>query len=134
MAVSRLQSCTRDFFWLDDELLDLDDPESIEAFIEFCYPLVSAWNPSENEPKAPGHPSTKDPMEMNYSLRDLAQLLNRVQRHVHPRIACDVQRERQKKHRLHVASTIHKNVATRHPSNSMTRKSRRFSRNGTIHY
>ena len=84
MAISRLKSCAC-FFWLEDapavESLDLDDPESIAAFIEFWDPLVSAWNPSQNEPKAPVHPSARDPLEMNYSLRDLAQLLNRVQRH-----------------------------------------------------
>ena len=73
------------FFWLEDapavEALDLEDPESVAAFVEFWNPLVSAWNPSQNEPKAPVHPSARDPLEMKYSLRDLAQLLNRVQRH-----------------------------------------------------
>ena len=57
------------FFWLEDapsvESLDLDDPESIKAFIEFWNPLVSAWNPAQNEPKAPAHPSARDPLEMN---------------------------------------------------------------------
>jgi hypothetical protein len=61
--------------------LDLEDPESVAAFIECWNPLVSAWNPSQNEPKAPVHPSAGDPLEMNHTLHDLAQLLNRVQQH-----------------------------------------------------
>ena len=84
MAISRIEPCTC-IFWLEDapavEVLDLEDPESVAAFVEFWNPLVSAWNPSQNEPKAPVHPSARDPLEMNYTLRDLAQLLNRVQRH-----------------------------------------------------
>ena len=73
------------FFWLENasmiESLDLEDPESISAFLEFWNPLVSAWNPSQNEPRAPVHPSAWDPSDMNYTLREIAQLLNRVQRH-----------------------------------------------------
>jgi len=61
--------------------LDLKDPESVAAFIEFWDSLVSAWNPSQNEPKATVHPSARDPSEMNYTLRDLTQLLNRFQWH-----------------------------------------------------
>jgi ATP-dependent DNA helicase PIF1 len=73
------------FFWLEDapavESLDLDNPESISTFVEFWDPLVSAWNPSQEEPKATIHPSARDPLRMDYNFRDLAQLLNRVQQH-----------------------------------------------------
>ena len=73
------------FFWLEDapavESLDLEDPESVARFVEFWDPLVSAWNPAQDEPKTNVHPSARDPLEMEYTLRDLAQLLNRVQRH-----------------------------------------------------
>ena len=73
------------FFWFEDapavESLNLEDPESVTAFIEFWDPLVSAWNPSQNAPKATVHPSARDLFEMNFTLRNLAQLLNRVQRH-----------------------------------------------------
>src|SRR5436190_21144625 len=48
------------FFWLEDapavESLDLEDPESVAAFIEFWDPLVSTWNPSQTQPKAPDPP------------------------------------------------------------------------------
>lgn len=64
------------FFWLNDALfvesLDLNDPESVEAFIEFWDPLISAWNPSQQEPRTPMHPCARDSLEMKYSLRDLA--------------------------------------------------------------
>jgi hypothetical protein len=63
------------------ESLDLENPQSITAFLDFWNPLISAWNPSQNEPKAPVHPCSREPSEMNYTLRELAQLLNRVQRH-----------------------------------------------------
>ena len=71
------------FFWFEDapviESLDLKDPKSVAAFIEFWDPLISAWNPSQNVPKATVHPSARDPSEMNYILHNLTQLLNRIQ-------------------------------------------------------
>ena len=72
-------------FWLEDapsvEELDLNKPETIIKFLDFWDPLVTAWNPSKDEPPPPLHPSAKSPLCMNYSLRELAQLVNRVQRH-----------------------------------------------------
>jgi ATP-dependent DNA helicase PIF1 len=73
------------FFWLEDapdvESLNLDDPQSVQTFIEYWDPKVSAWNPSTDEPKPSHHPSAKHPLTMNYNLRELAQLANCVQRH-----------------------------------------------------
>ena len=73
------------FFWLRDapnvEDLDLEDPESVQAFIQFWDPLVSTLNPSITEPKATIHPSAQLPNTLTYTQRELAQLLNRVQRH-----------------------------------------------------
>jgi ATP-dependent DNA helicase PIF1 len=73
------------FFWLRNapsvEDLDLNDPETVTKFIDFWDPLVSAWNPAPDEPPAVVHPSARSPLAMNYNLRELAQLINRVQRH-----------------------------------------------------
>src|SRR5271169_1038435 len=45
------------FFWFADappvEALNLDDLESVAAFVQYWDPLVSAWNPSKDEPKPP---------------------------------------------------------------------------------
>ena len=73
------------FFLLEDapavESLNLENPESVTEFVQFWDPLVSAWNPAPEEPKANVHPSARDPLDMEYTRRELAQLLNRVQRH-----------------------------------------------------
>jgi len=73
------------FFWLKDapkvEDLDLENAESIQQFIQFWDPLVSTMNPSINEPVSMIHPSAQHPSTLSYTHRELAQLLNRVQRH-----------------------------------------------------
>jgi Helitron helicase-like domain at N-terminus len=73
------------FFWLDKapkvEDLDISNEESVNEFIRFWDPLVSTTNPSKDEPKATVHPSSQDPNTLTYSQRELAQLLNWVQRH-----------------------------------------------------
>lgn len=38
-------------------------------------------NPDKDEPKSPTHPCAKNPLTLNYTIRELAQMLNRVQRH-----------------------------------------------------
>jgi ATP-dependent DNA helicase PIF1 len=78
------------FLWIEDapniEQLKLDDPESIRVFIAFWDPIVSTWNPgtpgTENEvPPSAQHPSAMLPSTLTDSQRELAQMLNRVQRH-----------------------------------------------------
>ncbi len=73
------------FFWLQEapnvEDLDPEDPESVQALIQFWDPLVSTINPAINEPKTSIHPSTQHPSTLTYTQRALAQLLNRVQWH-----------------------------------------------------
>jgi hypothetical protein len=41
----------------------------VATFIGFWNPLVSAWNPSQNEAKAAVHRSARDTSELNYTLR-----------------------------------------------------------------
>src|SRR5947207_14100017 len=73
------------FVWIDGapdvDLLDLENPDSVQEFIQFWDPLVSTMNPSKIEPKAAVHPSARDPATLRYDLQELAQLLNHVQRH-----------------------------------------------------
>src|SRR6266496_1114972 len=73
------------FFWIKDapkvEDLKLENAESVEAFIKFWDPLISTHNPAVGEPKTTIHPCAQEHGTLNYSQRELAQLLNRVQRH-----------------------------------------------------
>jgi hypothetical protein len=73
------------FLWLEDapkvEDLRLNEEDSVREFIDFWDPLVSTWNPGKNEPPAPQHPSAQDPTTLTDTQLELAQLLNRVQRH-----------------------------------------------------
>lgn len=74
------------FVWIDDapdvSTLDLQNVDSVQEFIRFWDPLISTINPAKDEPKAPVHPSARDPTILRYDLQELAQLLNRVQRHI----------------------------------------------------
>jgi ATP-dependent DNA helicase PIF1 len=78
------------FLWVngapDLETLKIDDEASIRAFIDFWDPLVSTYNPHtpgtpDEIPPAPVHPSSRDMTTLEFTLIELAQLLNRVQRH-----------------------------------------------------
>jgi hypothetical protein len=73
------------FLWMRDAPditeLDLGNIDSIEQFIQFWDPLVSTMNPAKDEPRAAIHPSARDHTTLRYDLQELAQLLNRVQRH-----------------------------------------------------
>lgn len=81
------------FAWLrhapDPTKLDLDDPASIEAFLRFWEPKVSAWHPSPGPgaPHGPGvpaaaqHPSSRTFESLLYTQLELAEMINRVQRH-----------------------------------------------------
>ena len=72
-------------FWMKDgpspDALDIEDPESLGKFMDFWSSRVSAVNPVPNAACADIHPSAWRTADLTYSFHDLAQMLNRVQRH-----------------------------------------------------
>jgi hypothetical protein len=73
------------FLWLEDapdiEKLDLTKAEDVEGFIDFWDPIVSTMNPAHTCPPAEVHPSAQLFNDLKDTKRELAQLLNRFQRH-----------------------------------------------------
>lgn len=63
------------------DTLDLNNPESVQEFLDFWSTRVSTINPGEHIPPHPKHPSAHSSQEITFHFKDLAQLLNRVQRH-----------------------------------------------------
>ena len=61
--------------------LDLENIVSIRANLDFWRSRVSANDPGPDLPPAPRHPSSIPHDRLNYTFRELAELLNRVQRH-----------------------------------------------------
>ncbi len=72
------------FIWLRDappvDDLDLDDQESIQNFISFWDPIVSTWNPDMHA-FSHQHASSLSYTSLEDTQKELAELLNRVQRH-----------------------------------------------------
>ena len=61
---------------IDDAL-----PESTESFVRFWRDHMSAFNPGPQLPPAPKHPASLARVDLLYTFKALAELLNRVQRH-----------------------------------------------------
>jgi ATP-dependent DNA helicase PIF1 len=73
------------FLWLEDapsiDTLDTNDPVSLQSFITFWDKHVSTWHPAKDCPPAAIHPSAQEFATLADTKKDLAEMLNRVQRH-----------------------------------------------------
>lgn len=73
------------FIWMEDapsvEDLNPEDAESVRSFVTFWDPIVSTWNPGITVPKADPHPSNRAWNTLEDTLKELAEMLNRFQRH-----------------------------------------------------
>jgi hypothetical protein len=74
------------FLWLEDapdvDKLDLKNkPEDVATFVNYWDPIISAVNPDQHCPPAVVHPSAQKFDDLQDTKRELAQLLNRFQRH-----------------------------------------------------
>ena len=71
--------------WLDGapsvDDLDLENVVSVRGFLDFWQSRVSANNPGPDLPPAPRHPCSIPHNQVSHTFRELAELLNRVQRH-----------------------------------------------------
>ncbi|RXK41116.1 hypothetical protein M231_01519 [Tremella mesenterica] len=65
----------------DIGLLNPADPTTVEDFLCFWKKHVTAVNPNPDHPPATIHPSSLSAHQLSFKHSDLAQLLNRVQRH-----------------------------------------------------
>ena len=72
-------------FWMKDapspDKLDIEKPDTVEQFLSFWSSRVSAVHPGMNVERSPIHPSAMPNEGLTFTFRDLAQMLNRVQRH-----------------------------------------------------
>ena len=75
------------FFWLADapniDNLDLSSPVSIQNFINFWDNHVSTWHPFKACPPAAIHPSACLFQSLEDTKKELAEMLNRLQRHTY---------------------------------------------------
>lgn len=73
------------FLWLEDapsvDGLDRTNAESIQNYINFWDQHVSTWHPNLNQPPAPIHPSAQLFHTLQDTKKELAEMLNRLQRH-----------------------------------------------------
>ena len=72
-------------FWMrgapSPDELDLQNPVSVAAFEPFWSSRAMAVNPGLDVPPSAEHPSAMRADNLTFTFKDLAQLLNRVQRH-----------------------------------------------------
>ena len=75
------------FFWMSDapsvDNLDPSDPISLQNFINFWDQHVSTWHPDKNCPPAAIHPSARLFSSLEDTKQELAEMLNRLQRHTY---------------------------------------------------
>ena len=73
------------FLWLEDapsvDHLDRTNAESIQSFINFWDQHVSTWHPNLRQPPAAVHPSAQLFNTLQDTKKELAEMLNRLQRH-----------------------------------------------------
>jgi hypothetical protein len=73
------------FFWLEDapsiDDLDLNKPEDLAKFVDYWDSRVSTWHPDSTVPPAAIHPSAMLFNTLADTKLELAQVLNRFQRH-----------------------------------------------------
>jgi hypothetical protein len=73
------------FLWLEDapsiDSLNTKDPVEIQAFIDFWDKHISTWHPDSTVPPAPVHPSARLFSTLEDTKMELAEILNRLQRH-----------------------------------------------------
>jgi hypothetical protein len=73
------------FLWLEDapsiDDLDMSDPIQLQRFIDFWDKHVSTWHPQLATPPAAIHPSARLFNTLEDTKLELAQMLNRLQRH-----------------------------------------------------
>src|SRR6202047_4147949 len=73
------------FFWMEGapsvDALDRNDVESVQAFLHFWDQHVSTWHPDKDCPPAAIHPSAELFNGLQDTKKELAEILNRLQRH-----------------------------------------------------
>jgi ATP-dependent DNA helicase PIF1 len=73
------------FLWMEDapsvDALDINNPDSVAAFIHFWDQHVSTWHPNKDCPPAAIHPSAQMFNTLQDTKKELAEMLNRFQRH-----------------------------------------------------
>lgn len=73
------------FLWMEDapsvDTLDKDNANSVETFIHFWDQHVSTWHPEKICPPAAIHPSSQMFNTLQDTKKELAEILNRLQRH-----------------------------------------------------
>src|SRR5882762_2734893 len=73
------------FFWMEDapsvDALNRDDAESVEVFLHFWDQYVSTWHPDKDCSPAAIHPSAQLFNTLQDTKQELAEMLNRLQRH-----------------------------------------------------
>jgi ATP-dependent DNA helicase PIF1 len=73
------------FLWLEDapsiDTLDTSNPISLQSFIDFWDKHVSTWHPDKTCPPAAVHPSAHEFATLEDTKKELAEILNRLQRH-----------------------------------------------------
>jgi hypothetical protein len=73
------------FLWMENapsvDALDRDNADSVAAFIHFWDQHVSTWHPDKDCPPAAIHPSAQMFNTLQDTKKELAEILNRLQRH-----------------------------------------------------
>ena len=81
----RGSSHVHDLVWLEDAPsvndLDLSVPDLVDSFLDFWQSRVSTHNPAPDLAPARLHPCSIPHDRLGYTSKELAELLNRVQRH-----------------------------------------------------
>jgi len=75
------------FLWLKDapsvDDFDRNNPEAVQNYINFWDQHISTWHPDKNCPPAAIHPSARLFNTLDDTKQELAEILNRLQRHTH---------------------------------------------------
>ena len=73
------------FFWFADapkvDELDFNNQEHIQQFIQYWDQIISTWHPDRHRPPAAIHPSAQLFPSLQDTITELAEMLNRFQRH-----------------------------------------------------